>query len=423
MDSTVAKSYGGFGLGLHIARDLVRAHGGHITVESTMQKGTTFTFTLPSTDAPPQAHDRPAMTQHASAAGKHGQHVAQDGAAQRSAHAERREPGQQHSPVPARPQSRTEQKRPQAQRAHRQQGRHAQHGDSRSAPAQQHSASRWYTQAQQGHAAVRQPAAIPDSTDACALQGDRAAARTRSSALSSSHCTITSSSGTSHPGAVQHLDALSAGACAAQNVLSGACVARSRAHTATHAQQLLPMPAASLPSVRLQAPAAQQLRQRRRAAAPDPHHQSAAQQRLQAWLSASGDAAHLAGKHDPFAEGAMSLQAQQSALLATQGDAQPPALVPGSICDRFRHCTFPQLAQSAPALGLQRAAVGGCTTAGMVPPGSQSSDLSRMAISAPMLSGSSPVCGPQGQAAQQVNVPSDPPRSVQHNVYQVRHAP
>jgi signal transduction histidine kinase len=38
---------GGAGLGLAIARDLVRAHGGDITVAETGQQGTTFRFTLP----------------------------------------------------------------------------------------------------------------------------------------------------------------------------------------------------------------------------------------------------------------------------------------------------------------------------------------------------------------------------------------
>ncbi len=38
---------GGAGLGLAIAREVVSAHGGQITVESQVGKGTTFTFTLP----------------------------------------------------------------------------------------------------------------------------------------------------------------------------------------------------------------------------------------------------------------------------------------------------------------------------------------------------------------------------------------
>ena len=38
---------GGAGLGLAIARDLVRIHGGDITLAETSAAGTTFRFTLP----------------------------------------------------------------------------------------------------------------------------------------------------------------------------------------------------------------------------------------------------------------------------------------------------------------------------------------------------------------------------------------
>jgi len=40
---------GGAGLGLAIARDLVRAHGGEIVLTETGPDGTTFRFTLPAT--------------------------------------------------------------------------------------------------------------------------------------------------------------------------------------------------------------------------------------------------------------------------------------------------------------------------------------------------------------------------------------
>jgi len=49
-----ARDRGGFGLGLWIAREIVTAHGGRITLESTQGEGSTFSIELPTRPRPPR---------------------------------------------------------------------------------------------------------------------------------------------------------------------------------------------------------------------------------------------------------------------------------------------------------------------------------------------------------------------------------
>lgn len=54
VEQSSTRTHGGTGLGLAITKSLVEAHGGTITVESELNKGSQFSFTLPSTDERPE---------------------------------------------------------------------------------------------------------------------------------------------------------------------------------------------------------------------------------------------------------------------------------------------------------------------------------------------------------------------------------
>jgi len=57
-DNARSRRTGGTGLGIAIARGIMRAHGGSLTLDSVVGKGTTVTITMPLAQAPAQVGDQ-----------------------------------------------------------------------------------------------------------------------------------------------------------------------------------------------------------------------------------------------------------------------------------------------------------------------------------------------------------------------------
>lgn len=63
-DSTISQNFGGSGLGLSISKALVELLDGHISVQSTLGKGTRFTFTIPFSHSPITLEQEAATGEH-----------------------------------------------------------------------------------------------------------------------------------------------------------------------------------------------------------------------------------------------------------------------------------------------------------------------------------------------------------------------
>jgi signal transduction histidine kinase len=62
IDQSSTRAHGGVGLGLHLVRELTRRFGGEVAVESVVDRGTTFTITIPVPAAVPQGPQHSEMT-------------------------------------------------------------------------------------------------------------------------------------------------------------------------------------------------------------------------------------------------------------------------------------------------------------------------------------------------------------------------
>jgi len=47
VDGKNEKHFSGFGIGLYLAYSIIERHGGKLTIQSQLQKGSTFTFSIP----------------------------------------------------------------------------------------------------------------------------------------------------------------------------------------------------------------------------------------------------------------------------------------------------------------------------------------------------------------------------------------